>query len=149
MKVNVEYESIDADGEKQISKVAAVMDMRLKDYKISFAEDLSGDGKITGSTMYLSADSMRIIRKGEVNTDFMFGENLIHDTNYFTPYGNLPVTISTKKFKFSVSHPDFQGNMHVKKSDVPRDFWISAYASYDILMNGVKMPMSIKVSVTL
>lgn len=149
MKVNLEYESIDADGEKQISRVAAIMDVRMKDYKLSFVEDLSGDGKTTISTMYLSPDSMRIIRKGEVITDFMFGEALTHNTNYATPYGNLPVTISTNEFTFSVSHPDFRETIFAKNGDAPCDFCISAYVSYDILMNGVKMPMSMKVRVTL
>lgn len=149
MKVNLEYESIDADGEKQISRVAAIMDIRLKDYKLSFVEDLSGEGKNTGSTMYLSPESMRIIRKGEVSTDLMFGEHLIHNTNYVTPYGNLPVTVTTKEFNFSVSHLDFRDAKLLKNVDAACDFWIIAYASYDIEMNGVKMPMSMKVRVTL
>ena len=100
MKVNLEYESIDADGEKQLSKVAAIMEVRSDNYKLTFIEDLSGEGKTTRSTMYLSPENMRIIRKGELNTDFMFGPALVHNTNYATPYGNLPVTITTREFSF-------------------------------------------------
>lgn len=149
MKVNLKYESIDSDGEKQLSKVVAVMEIRPENYKLTFVEDLSGEGRTTKSTMYISSDSLRIIRKGELNTDFMFGPSLVHNTNYATPYGNLPVTITTKKFDFSESHLDSRESVPKKSCDFHPDFCLSVSASYDIEMNGAKIPMSIKVSVTL
>ena len=149
MKVNLEYESIDADGEKQLSKVAAIMEVRKDNYKLTFIEDLSGEGKTTRSTMYLSPENMRIIRKGELNTDFMFGPALVHNTNYATPYGNLPVTITTKDFSFLPSHPDILGDNMLSDVSLPADFSLNVSTSYDIEMNGAKMPMSMRVRVTL
>ena len=149
MKVNLEYESIDADGEKQLSKVIAIMEIRPEDYKLTFVEDLSGEGKTTRSTMYLSPESMRIIRKGELNTDFMFGPALVHNTNYATPYGNLPVTITTKEFDFFASHPEISGGNMLNGGVLSLDYSLNVSTSYDIEMNGTKMPMSMRVNVTL
>ena len=148
MKVNLEYESIDMEGEKSLSKVMAIMEIRESDYRLVFVEDLSGEGNMTRSTMMLSEEGMRIIRKGELNTDFMFGPALVHNTNYATPYGNLPISLITKEFTFSVSHPEFREENPIKSGDVPDGFCISSYAAYDIVLSGQKMSMSMKVRVT-
>ena len=148
MKVNLEYESIDMDGEKHISSVLAIMEIRDTDYRLVFVEDLSGEGKMTRSTMYLSSDSVRIIREGELKTDFMFARDLVHNTGYATPYGLLPVTLTTKAFDFSVSHPDFKEKNALRSESFPKDFLLSAFVEYDIEMSGQSMPMRIKVVVT-
>ena len=101
MKVNLEYESIDADGEKTKAKTMALMDEISTGYKLTFVEDLSGEGRKTRSTMYVSSTGFRLIRQGELNTDFMFGPDLLHNTLYGTPYGTLPVVISTKSFSYN------------------------------------------------
>ena len=95
MKVNIEIESVDVSGEIIKTKNFAIMDVREFDFRLTYVEDLSGEGIKTRSTMFVSPEELRIIRKGELNTDFMYGKNVVHNTSYRTPYGAFPVTVTT------------------------------------------------------
>lgn len=149
MKVNLEYESIDATGEKSSSKVFAIMEIRERDYKLVFVEDLSGEGRMTRSTMLLSEDSLRLIRQGELNTDFMFGPALTHNTSYQTPYGTVPVTLITEEYNFFVSHPFHKEDNPFTGKDVPEDFRLVVSAKYSLEMQGQEgLPMSIRINVS-
>ncbi|MBQ8412575.1 MAG: DUF1934 domain-containing protein [Lachnospiraceae bacterium] len=148
MKVNLEYESIDMDGETHTSKVLALMEIKKLYYRLVFVEDLSGEGSMTRSIMMLSKEAMRLIRKGEINTDFVFDTTLTHNTSYVTPFGNIPVTLTTETYDFSVSHPEFEEENPMSKEIIPADFSINAYASYYISIDGQAIPMSMKVKVT-
>lgn len=100
MRVHLEFENTDADGSITKSEVTAIMELRDKNYILTYVEDLSGDGNLTKSSLILSEDSMRIIRKGELTTDFMYGKNIVHNASYQTPYGTLPVTVMTERYSF-------------------------------------------------
>ena len=76
MKVRLEFKNTDADGEITTSLVTAMMEIREQDYRLLYAEDLSGDGKLTKSTLTISDEGMRIIRNGELTTDFMYADNM-------------------------------------------------------------------------
>lgn len=149
MKVFLEYESIDMTGEKSSSKVFAIMEIRDTDYKLVFVEDLSGEGRVTRSTMVLSEDGLRLIRKGELNTDFMFGPALVHNTSYQTPYGAIPVTLVTEDYDFFVSHPFHKEDSPFQEKNVPKDFRLVASAKYALEIEGQEaLPMSIRINVT-
>ncbi|MBQ8316749.1 MAG: DUF1934 domain-containing protein [Lachnospiraceae bacterium] len=102
MKVNVEFESRDITGEVIKTKSFAIMELREFDFKLTYVEDLSGEGIKTRSTLFVSPEELRIIRRGEANTDFMYGKNMVHNTNYGTVYGTFPVTVTTKSYKYSL-----------------------------------------------
>ncbi|MBE5944443.1 MAG: DUF1934 domain-containing protein [Lachnospiraceae bacterium] len=149
MKVNLEYESIDGTGEKSSSKVFALMEIRATDYKLVFVEDLSGEGHMTRSTMYISEEGLRIIRQGELNTDFMFGPDLVHNTVYDTPYGRLPVTLTTQDYNFFVSHPFHREDDPFAEVNVPEDFSLVVSTEYMLQVDAQDtMPMSIQVKVS-
>lgn len=149
MKVNLEYESVDVTGEKSGSKVSAILEIRETDYKLVFVEDLSGEGRMTRSTMLLSDEGLRLIRKGELNTDFMFGPALVHNTSYQTPYGALPVTLTTEEYEFFISHPFHKEENPFSEKDVPEDFRMVVSAKYSLEIQGQEaLPMSICINVT-
>lgn len=101
MKVKVTVESTDASGEVIKSSNNALLEDRGKDYKISYVELLSEDTKEkTKTTMYVTSTSVRIIRDGEIKSDFMYAEGLTHNSLYQTPYGSLPVEVITRSFNF-------------------------------------------------
>ena len=102
MKVNIEIESVDITGEKIKTKNFAIMDVREFDYRLTYVEELSGEGIKTRSTLFVSPEELRIIRKGELNTDFMYGKNVVHNTSYITPYGAFPVTLTTLSYKYEL-----------------------------------------------
>ncbi len=148
MKVNLEYETIDEDDEKQSSKVMAVMEIRPSDYRLVFVEDLSGDGHPTKSTMFISPSYLRLIRGGELSADYMFSRDLVHNTNLATPYGNFPMSITTTSYEFSASHPELVEANPLRSGDVPEDYLITAMADYKLSLDGRETTMTMKVSIT-
>lgn len=107
MKVNIRFESTDTDGQVSVSDICAMMQKRENDYRLVYVEDLSGEGKMTKSTMLLSENSLRITRKGELNTDFMYGKAMTHHTSYGTPYGMFPVTLETENYEFMIDDEEY------------------------------------------
>ncbi|MBQ9608189.1 MAG: DUF1934 domain-containing protein [Lachnospiraceae bacterium] len=100
MKVNIIIESIDEDGSKSHSENTAIMYKHNDGYRLTYSEDLSGDGQLTKTTIYMNSSELRILRRGELTTDFIYSESVIHNTAYETPFGNLPITLTTKKYEY-------------------------------------------------
>ncbi len=152
MKVNIEFESTDARGEVSVTNVFAVMEIRKFDYRLVYVEDLSGEGRMTKSTMFLSDKELRIQRSGELDTDFIYGKAMIHHTTYGTPYGILPVTLETEKYDFSVGRVgDTDSGMRSEweGSGLPDDFEIRAGTDYRLIMGGQEpLSMSMKIRIT-
>lgn len=140
MKVNIEIESVDADGEKIKTKNFAIMDTREFDFRLTYVEDLSGEGIKTRSTMFVSPEELRIIRKGELNTDFIYGKNMVHNTSYITPYGAFPVTVTTLSYDYK-----FQGDLE----DVDIGFAINVATTYTLQVGEDEpMRMSIRMCIS-
>ncbi len=140
MQVNIEFEARDEDGQISKSHNFAIMEKNRVGFRLVYVEDLSGEGKITRSTMIISPFEMRIIRKGELNMDFIYGESMTHNTSYRTPYGNLPVTLETKSYSYVV-----EGNV-----DSPDEgFAIKINTEYELSMSEVKpMKLGMKICIT-
>ena len=140
MKVNIEIESMDISGEVIKTKNFAIMDIREFDFRLVYVEDLSGDGVKTRSTLFVSPEELRIIRKGELNTDFMYGKNVVHNTSYITPYGAFPVTLTTLSYKY-----EFVGDLENEEVG----FAINVATSYTLQVGEDEpMKMSIKICIT-
>ncbi len=140
MKVNIEIESVDISGEVIKTKNFAIMDIREFDFRLVYVEDLSGEGIKTRSTMFVSPEELRIMRKGELNTDFIYGKNMVHNTSYITPYGAFPVTVTTLSYSY-----EFQGDLE----DDEIGFAINVATSYTLQVGEDEpMKMSIKLCIT-
>lgn len=100
MKVKVNIESTDESGEVIRTSTAAVLEERDNDYKITYVEALSDSGEKTKTTMYVTSTSVRIIRDGEIKSDFIYSEGLTHNSMYKTMYGEFPVSVVTRSFNF-------------------------------------------------
>ncbi|MBR1815350.1 MAG: DUF1934 domain-containing protein [Lachnospiraceae bacterium] len=99
MRVNLVIESTDGEGTKSRSENTALMYKHNDGYRLTYSEDLSGEGEITKTTMYINTSELRIIRRGELTTDFIYSESVTHNTAYETPFGNLPITLITEKYE--------------------------------------------------
>lgn len=148
MKVRIEFETEDAQGEILTSQVPAMLEVRRFDYRLVYVENLSGDDKanranLTRSTMLLSENGMRITRTGELNTDFMYAKAMVHNTTYGTPYGTIPVTLETEDYHFCV-----EGGGGEPLDDVgpilPEDFQIRAEAVYKLILGGQE-PLNMRI----
>lgn len=101
MKVNLEIVSIEDDGSRSKTETKAIMELRQYDFRILYAEKLSDDGKLTAQAELLIAPTgLRMIRKGAIESDFFYEENLKHNTLYQTPYGAMPITVETYKYDY-------------------------------------------------
>ena len=109
MKVRVEFETTDETGEVSTSFHVALMEMTEQGMRLSYVEDVSGDGKKTRNTLLVSEKNLRVLRSGELQSDFMYGHDLQHNTVYQTPYGAFPVTVHTKRFSHSAEGVDYEG----------------------------------------
>ena len=140
MKVNLEIESKDISGEVIKTKNFAIMDIREFDFRLVYVEDLSGEGHKTRSTLFVSPEELRIIRKGELNTDFMYGKNMVHNTSYITPYGAFPVTLTTLSYSY-----ELEGDLEDEK----KGFAINVKTTYTLQVGDDEpMKMSIKICIS-
>lgn len=149
MKVRLEIESTDMEGSIMRTDTTALLERRENDYKLVYVEDLSGQGKKTRTTLLLTSGSIRILREGEVNSDFMYADGLEHNTVYVTPFGDIPVTLVTEQFDFMGSQMEIAEEIPLPEiKSLPITFFMSYYVEYSLNMRGTEpMPMKVKVSV--
>lgn len=169
MKVKIRFETTDSEGDVTNSESVAVLTAQDGGYRLSYAEDLSGEGHITKSVLSLTKDSLRITRSGELNMDFMYGNGMVHNTIYNTPYGPIPVSVVTEQYAFSVetagkSHmtgdvlemscntlwiePDHMEDI-TGASSLPDDFVMRAEIGYHLdFGDGNPLGMNLKLTVT-
>lgn len=152
MKVRIEVESTDMSGEVIKTTNNAVLEERDKDYKLSYVEVLSDSGQKTKTIMYINPGSVRIIREGEIKSDFMYAEGLTHNSLYQTAYGNLPVSVVTKSFSFignkmSSSEDLFESFPGIINRTATVDMNIDI--SYSLAVEGTEpMDMRVKIKVS-
>ncbi len=101
MKVNIELVTTDENGDVTRSKIFAVMENQgQQSYRLVYVEDLSGDKKMTRTTLMINPKNMRVSRRGEIVSDFIYEAGLVHNSMYRTSYGDIPVTIKTAGYEF-------------------------------------------------
>ncbi len=142
MKVKLEIESIDADGQSSKITTMAVMELRQYDFRLIYIEKVSDDGKLKANVeLIIAPHGMRIIRKGDLCSDFFYEENLKHNTTYQTPYGEMPITVETSSYDYSVCGGSLAGLSEVFEINV--DIKYALYvASEDSLLMNVKMKVT-------
>ncbi len=155
MQVNIEFETTDDDGQVSKSHNFAIMEKNRVGYRLVYVEDLSGEGKMTRSTMVISPYEMRIIRKGELNMDFIYGPNMVHNTSYMTPYGNFPVTLETQSYSYDVQGKVDTPNQNIVEREISavseeeKGFAIRINIEYALSMSGqAPMNMGMKICIT-
>ena len=136
MKVNIAFETTDMDGEISETSQFAVMERTKDGYRLVYVEDVLNNGNKIKATMLVTNDSLRVIRSGAVNCDFMYGTAMVHNTSYETPYGKFPVTLTTKSYFF-----EEQG-----KSE--QDFALKVDSTYDLVFVGQE-PLSMRICLTI
>lgn len=121
MKVILEMVNLDEERNETKFKAKAIMEHRGRDYRLTYVEDMSGEGHLTRSTMLISETSLRVTRRGEVNSDFVYGKALTHNTSYATPCGDMPIELVTKVFDCSLGH---FGQSHMVNGNETNTLWI-------------------------
>lgn len=105
MKVILEFDTMDEGENHTYSKLMAVMEKTksVYPYRLVYVERLSEDGRsVAKSELMLSERSMRMIRKGDIDSDFLYEKGLVHNTTYKTPYGMLPISIETSEYEMEI-----------------------------------------------
>ena len=109
MKAVIEFENVDVEtGEVMRSQATALASMTENGMKLTYVEDVSGDGHKTRCTMLFSDKRLRVTRSGELNSDFVYEHGLTHHTQYATGYGSIPVTLQTKHFLHTAEGIDYE-----------------------------------------
>lgn len=104
MKVNMELVTTDENGDVSETKIFAVMENQgQQHFRLVYVEDLSGNKKMTRTTILINPQSMRVTRRGELVSDFIYEEGLVHHSMYGTAYGDIAVTLKTICYKFQQS----------------------------------------------
>ncbi|MCM1399297.1 MAG: DUF1934 domain-containing protein [Clostridium sp.] len=106
MKVNIKFITTDENGDSTEADVFAVMEKQGKQgYRLVYVEDLSGNKKMTRSTLQINPRSMRVTKRGEVISDLIYEEGLVHHAVYGLAFGNIPISVKTEKYLFE-EHSD-------------------------------------------
>lgn len=153
MKATLEIKTYNMDGSVESSSSLGIVrrvdgnDDEGYTYQFSYVEDLSNEGKITKTTMVFSDKQLRITRSGEVNSDFIYEAGLVHNTNYETMYGKIPVTINTLEYSCDIERIETEG-----REVIIRDFTDNIKAqiniTYDLEMGGGE-PMPVRIEMRL
>lgn len=105
MKVKLEINTIDEAGDLTPSSFMAIMEKcnGAFPYRLVYVERISDDGKqVAKSELMLAPGRMRMVRKGDIESDFLYENGLVHNTTYKTVYGSLPITLETKNYEMKV-----------------------------------------------
>lgn len=142
MKVILEFETTDETGEVSCSENTALMEMTEQGLRLCYVEDVSGDGNKTRNTLLLSDTTLRVLRNGELQSDFLYEHGMQHNTVYQTPYGTFPVTLHTKRFTHNAEGVDY------KNKKVTDNFFIELGLAYTLSIGAdtpMKMEMNLKI----
>ena len=71
-------------------------------------QDLGGNSMKVHNKVLIDADGnkMEITRGGTTKSTLTFGENLVYDTEYATPYGSMQMKVTTHSFDFNKGRND-------------------------------------------
>lgn len=116
MQVKIIIEGTDQDGIKSISENYAIMSEEKNGYRLAYSEDLSGEGVLTETTMFISKSELRIIRRGELESDFIYSNDLTHNTSYKTAFGIIPLTLITNSFEYLDMLKDNDSHLKINTS---------------------------------
>lgn len=142
MKVILEFETKDESGEMSFSEHTALMEMTEQGLRLSYVEDVSGDGNKTRNTLLLSDTTLRVLRSGELQSDFWYERGMQYNTAYQTPYGTFPVRLHTKRFTHTAEGVDYKNKI------MEADFFIELGLAYTLTIGAdtpMKMEMKLKV----
>ena len=72
------------------------------------AQDLSGSSAKVHNRVQIEPGgrSMEIIRGGATTSKLFFGESVVYDTEYLTPYGSMQMKVRTSSFDFNTHGDD-------------------------------------------
>lgn len=136
----IEFETTDENGEILRSEINALASMTDAGLKLSYVEDISGDGRKTKCIMLFSKEHLRVTRQGELNVDFLYESGLTHHTTYGCAYGNIPVTVNTTRFLHT-----YEG-INYEEQTLADDFSLKLHLHYTLTM-GTEEPMMRKMKV--
>ena len=107
LKVIVKMQTTDEAGETLCNENVALATMIAQGLRLTYVEDISGEGDKVKTTLLLSDKQLQVTRQGAIVYDFVYADGLTHHTRYQTPYGILPVTLVTSQFDYIGKGLDF------------------------------------------
>ena len=118
-KVNLFTKSIQTDKTGDKSKIEFFVEssyVEKNDYiYITYKESEISGMEGTTTTLKINTNSLSILRFGTYNSKLEFRQNEETLTNYQTPYGNIPITITTRLLEVDLNQ-DGKSNIHLKYS---------------------------------
>ena len=118
-KVNLFTKSIQTDKTGDKSKIEFFVEssyVEKNDYiYITYKESEISGMEGTTTTLKINTNSLSILRFGNYNSKLEFRQNEETLTNYQTPYGNIPITITTRLLEVDLRQ-DGKSNIHLKYS---------------------------------
>ena len=118
-KVNLFTKSIQTDKTGDKSKIEFFVEssyVEKNDYiYITYKESEISGMEGTTTTLKINTNSLSILRFGTYNSKLEFRQNEETLTNYQTPYGNIPITITTRLLEVDLRQ-DRKSNIHLKYS---------------------------------
>lgn len=102
MKVMLEIETVNEDGEKSLSKNEACLEIVEdgKAYRVMYSENIYEDEAAPSeSELVISENNMRMIRRGSVASNFLYEKGTFHQSMYETQYGSFPIAVETTYYE--------------------------------------------------
>lgn len=140
MKALVTFDTTDESGERIHTESVALAAMTDTGLRLTYVEDVSGEGARTRCTMLLTKRQLRVTRTGELNSDFVYEHGLTHHTSYGTLYGTLPVTLHTTRYRHEADGIDYEARLLAEK------FAVQTVIGYTLVL-GEDAPMEREVTV--
>jgi uncharacterized beta-barrel protein YwiB (DUF1934 family) len=161
MKVNLVFEMNDESGENGRMSFDGELEIQQGPYpyRVTYEREVSDDGQFKAkSELHISKTSIRMISTGDLEENLLVEKNMVHNTFYNTPYGAVPITISTCSYSMETwgeIDEDAINNSILDRSGASgnaiatNDFTIEANFIYELSVNGanpVTVDMRIRVT---
>ena len=96
----------ETDGEPIEMIVAGEYYYKNEKHYILYDEVMEGESQTTKNRIKISKGQMELTKKGVVNVNMIFEENVKNITQYYTPYGSLSMGIDAKKVEIQESEDE-------------------------------------------
>ncbi len=93
----------DESGEESVTESRAAADYYQKGDSsyILYEEALDDFGDVVNNTIKCNGSMLEMTKRGKIRSRMLFEAGQTHRTDYVTPYGTLPLEVSTRKFTLS------------------------------------------------
>ena len=136
MKVFLELETINEQGETELENMPAILEKQDKICRLKYLQKVSDNDEYVNTEMIFTSKTMRMKRTGILESDLIYENGLVHNSLYHTPFGALPMTLETKNYSVVLKTAGEEAGEveDLQLENINDEFEINMSMKYDLIV---------------